>query len=276
MIVRFNSIFEHLFDGLLYPLREWSPWVALIALSLATAICMLLVYRAVSDQNGIRTAKNRIAAHLLEIRLYQNNMPVTFRAQGNILWWNLKYLLHSLKPMLIMIVPLVLVIIQLDLRFGLSPLAPGKSTILKLRLNQGRQPSQIVATIEPLPGLKVETPPLRIDGEREVSWRLKADAPGVYTIAVRISKETQTKRLVVGPAALVAIPSARVDSHFFNLLMNPGEPPVSELSAVESIEIGYSPKRLILFGWHIHWLVAFFVLSVVFGFALKGVFHVQI
>ena len=31
-----------------------------------------------------------------------------------------------------------------------------------------------------------------------------------------------------------------------------------------------------VFGWNIHWLVYFFVLSLAFGFAFKGVFGVQI
>jgi hypothetical protein len=276
MIGSFNSIFGRLFDVALYPFQRYNPWVAMVGLSLITAVIMLLVYRAVSDQDGIRRTKNRIAAHLLEIRLYQNNMPVTFRAQGSILWWNLKYLLHSMKPMLVMIVPLVLVILQLDLRFGQFPLAPGESTVLKVRLQQSQRPSQVEAKIEPTSGIEVETPPLRIDGEQEISWRLKAKESSVYTLAIRINDQIISKRLVVGHAGLAPVSSARVSSRFFDLLMNPGEPPFIDSSVVKSIEIRYSPGHLAFFGWNIHWLVAFFVLSVLFGFALKGAFKVQI
>jgi hypothetical protein len=276
MIGSFNTVLGHLFEGALYPFQGLNPWAAIVVLSLITAIIMLLVYRAVSDQNGIRTAKDRIAAHLLEIRLYQNNMPVTFRAQGNILWWNLKYLLHAMRPMLIMIVPLVLVIIHLDMRFGLSPLAPGDSTSINMKLQQGRQPSQVEARIEPSAGIEVETLPLRIDNDRQVIWRLKAKTPGIHSLAIRVNEETVAKKVVVGRTSLDPVPSARVGSRFFDLLLNPGEPPLAESSAVQSIEIVYPPKSLILFGWHIHWLVAFFVLSVLFGFALKDLFKVQI
>jgi hypothetical protein len=31
-----------------------------------------------------------------------------------------------------------------------------------------------------------------------------------------------------------------------------------------------------LFGRHLHWLVVYFVLSIIFGFAFKGVFKVEI
>jgi hypothetical protein len=31
-----------------------------------------------------------------------------------------------------------------------------------------------------------------------------------------------------------------------------------------------------VYKWHVHWLVVVFVLSIVFGFALKGLFRVEI
>jgi hypothetical protein len=276
MIGSFNSICGSLLDAILYPIRNLNPWIAITALSLLAAIALLLVYRALSDQKGIRTAKNRIAAHLLELRLYQDNMPVTFRAQGSILWWNLKYLQHTIRPVIVMIVPLAFFLIQIDARFGRAPFAPGDTIMVKLRLKQGYRPSQVDAKIEPFPGSAAETPPLRIDSEREIDWRLQAKEPGIRALTVLINDEILTKRLVVGPAAMAAVSPARVGSPWYELLLNPCEPPLPESSAVQSIEIGYPPNRLIFLGWHIHWLVAFFVLSVLLGFSLQRLFKVEI
>jgi hypothetical protein len=276
MISAFNSVLGRFFDVILYPLRALNPWVAIALLSLLTAVIMLLVYRVVSNQDGIKKTRNRIAAHLLEIRLYQNNMPVTFRAQGSILWWNLKYLMHAMKPMLVLVIPLVLAIINLDLRFGTSPLAPGDSTVVALKLRPGYQPSQVPAQIKTPAGIEVATPPLRIDGEREVDWRLKAKEPGTHLLDIRVGDEVLAKSIVVGNPTLDAVQSARVGPGIFNLLLNPGEPPLPGSSAVQSIAISYPHKNLVLFGFHIHWLVAFFVLSVLFGLGLKGFFKVQI
>ncbi|MBP1607939.1 MAG: hypothetical protein H6Q04_174 [Acidobacteria bacterium] len=276
MVSSFNSVFGRLFDAILYPFHDLNPWIAILAFSLITAIFMLLVYRALSDQEGIRTAKNRIAAHLLELRLYQDNIPATFRAQGNILRWNVKYLRHSIVPVLAMIAPLVLILIQLDARFGQAPLAPGETAILKMRLKQEYRPSQVDAAILPLTGSADETPPLRIDSEREINWRLTANDPGIHTLTVRVNHEILTKRLVVGPAAMAAVSSSRVGGPWYDILLNPSEPPIPESSAVRKIEIGYPAYRFILFGWRIHWLVAFFVLSVLLGFALKRIFRVEI
>lgn len=227
MIGTFNSALGHLFDFILYPFRGLSPWIAMAVLSLITAVFMLLVYRLVSNQAGIRMAKKRIAAHLLELRLYKDSLPVTFKAQGSILRWNLRYILHSMKPMLIMIVPLVLAIIQLDLRFGYGPLEPGATAILKVRLNEGRLPSSVIADAGTSSGFVVETPPLRIDPEREVNWRLRAATPGIHDLKIRIGKDIVAKRIVVGTAGVSGVSPARVGSYWLDELLNPGEKPIS-------------------------------------------------
>ena len=57
----------------------------MMAVSLLTALLMLFVFQLTSNQAGIRRAKDRIKAHLLELRLFKDNMRVTLWAQGGIL-----------------------------------------------------------------------------------------------------------------------------------------------------------------------------------------------
>ena len=45
---------------------------------------------------------------------------------------------------------------------------------------------------------------------------------------------------------------------------------------VTSIEVAYAERRLPFLGLRLHWLVAYFALSVVIGFALKRPFKVEI
>ncbi len=40
--------------------------------------------------------------------------------------------------------------------------------------------------------------------------------------------------------------------------------------------IGYPPLDLSLFGWSVNWLIFFFILSLVSGFAFRGVLGVEI
>jgi len=250
--------------------------VAMTALSLLTALLMLLVYRLTSNQQRIRAVKDKIIAHLLEMRLYRDSLRITFRAQGNILWYNLKYLGHSARPMLVMIVPLVLAIIHIDQWFGYESLNPGEAAIVKVRLKEGCQPSHEIVSVESSPGFIIETSALRIDKEGEVDWRLRATEPGSWDLIVMVNNQAVAKRIVVGGRSLSRISPAKVARNWIDQLVNPGEAAISATSAVKMIEIGYPARRMAVFGWRLHWLIVYLVLSVVFGFALKGLFKVEV
>ena len=75
---------------------------------------------------------------------------------------------------------------------------------------------------------------------------------------------------------LSKISAVKPGSSFLDEIFNPGEKPLPKKLGIKSIEVAYPAQRMSLFGWRIHWLVAFFALSIIFGFAFKGVFKVEI
>ena len=76
-------------------------------------------------------------------------------------------------------------------------------------------------------------------------------------------------------AGIVRVSPSRVEPGWLDLILHPAEPPIAEASAVESIRIDYPSQWMNLFGWHLHWLVVYFALSVLFGLGLKGVLRVE-
>ena len=77
-----NRLLGSLFDLLFLPFRSLNPWAGMIFISLLTGLLMLLIYRWTSNQAGIRRVKDKIKAHLLELRLYKDNMGVTMKARA--------------------------------------------------------------------------------------------------------------------------------------------------------------------------------------------------
>lgn len=280
----FNTVINNIFGVLFYPFRSLNPWFAMTFISLLTAVLMLIVFRLTSNQEGISRVKNLIKAHLLEIRLFKDNMSASFRAQGNILRLNLKYIGYTLKPLLVMIVPLVLILIQLNLWFGHSALKPGDQTILKVKLSQGVNPLDTELKVRPSSSFSIESPPLRIEENREINWRLRAAGDkGHHTLTLTSGDIQVSKSIAVDLESLHKISTVRTGKKFFDQLFNPGEPPLPENAPISSIEIGYSEKKFSLFGWKIGsflgvpgWLWVYFILSVIFAFALKGLFKVNI
>lgn len=272
----FNLVFGKIFEIIFLPFRSLSPWVGMVIISFLTSLLMLFIFRWTSNQEGIRKVKNRIKAHLLELRLFKDSLSVSLKAQGDILRANLKYIAYSAKPMLVMIIPIILILIQLNLWFAARSLVPGEMAILKVKLDKGQNPLQINMTIEPSSAFRIETPALRMEEEREINWRLRAREKGNHLLQLKIDNQIVTKKVSIAQKPFSPISRLKVRRKFIDELFNPGEAPLPRNFPLKSIEITYPGQRLNLFGWHIHWLIVFFVLSIAFGFAFKGVFKVEI
>jgi len=270
-----NFVLREILHFLFLPFSSLSPWVALSVISLLTGLLILAIYKLVSDQHGLKATKDKIKAYLLELRLFADDFSVSLRAQAKLLFWNLKYLLHALRPLAVIIIPLFFLLSHLHLWFAWEPLTPGETTIVKIKLKENVNPLAVQAKLEPTAGYEVETPPLRIESEREICWRIRALRPGKYEIKISFDGQWLSKELIIGRHSLVRLSSIRPSSGFFQQLLAPGEKPLPT-SFLEKIEVKYPPRRFALFGLKMHWLVAYFILSIMAGLILKKPLKVEI
>jgi hypothetical protein len=271
-----NLLMNGLFAFFFLPFHTLDPWVGMIFISLLTGLLMLFIFRWTSNQAGIRQVKDKIKAHLLELRLFKDSMDVTLRAQGQILRANLRYIAYSTKPMLVMIVPLLLILAQLNAWFGYRALDVGEAALLKVKLEAGMDPLELEWKLETSPGVAVETPPLRIEQEREIDWRIRARSAGEFKVILKMGEQSASKKVVVAGPPLARVSPLRVKRSLWREFFNPGEKPLPASFPVESIEVIYAARRLNVLGVRLHWLIAYFGLSIIFGFALKRPFKVEI
>jgi len=272
----FNSVFGKIFVLLFYPFRSMSPWIGMILISFLTALLVLFVYRFTSNQQGIREVKNKIKAHLLELWLFKDSLSLTLKAQGKILRYNSKYIGYSSKPLLVMIIPLILILIQLSLWFGYQTLDPGQKAILVVKLKEGQNPLNIDIAVEPSSGIDIEIPPIRIEEEGEINWRLHAKEKGIHDLTLIIDGRRITKEVAVNQKALSRISPAKVRRNFIDELFHPKEAPLPGNLSIKKIEVKYPSKSMNLFGWNLPWWLAYFALAIIFGFTFKGIFKVEI
>ncbi len=148
---------------------------------------------------------------------------------------------------------------------------------MKVRLHDtnelSKKDNKIVLTV-PL-GLSMETPPLRIDGSKEIYWRIRADREGVYDLGFRVHNMEVKKKVFVTPKITRLSPET-FKGGIVNSFLYPGEPSLTEGTVLESIKVTYPSAKISLFGWNIHWLVLFFILTLIFGFVLMKPFKVRI
>ena len=277
---RFNAITSALFDPLLAPFGEEHAWFDLLFWSVAGGIVALIVYKYVSNQGGIQRTKNAIKVHLLEIRLFKEDIGAVLAATAKILLKNALYLGHNILPMLVMIVPMMTILFQLEARYAHDPLPVGSVNLLILKLDR-RQPDvpdtatglAAAVRLEIPDGLSLDAPPVRT-AEGEIAWRLRAERPGDHVLAIHVGDRIVEKRVAVGgpPRKVPVLRTKGLEG-----LLYPGEPGLPGDSPVQSARLEYPARDL---GWlpggEMGVLATFFGLSILSGFALKGLFGVTL
>lgn len=272
-----NIIFNFFFDILFYPFRSVDSIYGLCAISFLTTIIVLPIFKYTSNQDGIKRVKARIMGHILELRLFKDDIRIILSAQKDILKFNMIYLRYTLRPLMLMMIPMVVIIIHTTVRYEYRPLHPGESAIVKVKLHNPNELSEkdrsVVLTATE--GLCIETPPLRIDGGKETYWRIKAEGEGVFKLRFHTLDMEVEKRVFVSEKVTRLSPKM-LKSGFANSFLYPGEPSIPAGTALDSILVAYPHAKIKLFGWNIHWLILFFILTLGFGFVLMKPLKVSI
>ena len=116
---------------------------------------------------------------MYEIRLYRDDLLTIFAAQMGIVRETMTYFRLSMVPMLWMMLPIVIIISQLQFQYGYESLEPGQNVLVKVELTE--EAAERVAetdgadvSLEVPDGVRLETPLVWIPSLREAGWRIAA------------------------------------------------------------------------------------------------------
>lgn len=232
----------------------------LIPISILAGVAILLVFRYTSDQAAVRRAKGIAQAHLLEFRLFMDDPVLVLRAQRDLVVANLRFLKLMLRPFLWMLVPMGLLLAVLEAFYGHAPLRVGDAAIVTAKVKDAAASLTLQAPDE----IAVETPPVHVLTERQVSWRIRPQRAVTTDLQILDNGQAVTKRISAGNG--IHFLSERRGS-LLSLLLYPTEPPLSG-HEIEWIEIRYPPAVIL----HLHWLIWFLAISGVTAFALRRPF----
>ncbi|NJL26524.1 MAG: hypothetical protein HC897_00950 [Thermoanaerobaculia bacterium] len=236
-----NAFLRTLFDALLAPFRGLHPLWGLAAVSLVIAIGMLLVFKWTSNQKALETVKRRIHASLFEIRLFNDDFRAIFRAQFDILRHNLHYVSLSLVPLLWMIVPLVLVMAQLQFHYGYKGLELGQPVLLKVELKDKGQATRPNVELQAPSGIKVEAGPVWIPAEGELAWRIAAEQQATSSSASPSTGRPTPRPCESETTSCVARPCAPMRA--FSTSCSTGRGPAPRRSADQGHRARLPPRR---------------------------------
>ena len=271
----FNRTLGLATDLVMAPLRGLSPSISLLVLSAALGLLLLLLFRLTSNQAAIGSLRRRMAAHLLEFRLFQHSLGIQWSSLSRMLLANLIYLKVATRPLLLMLVPLGLVLIQLNQWYGYHPLKPDETAVVALKLaGEGLDLSRV--RLETGDGLELVGRPLRIPHAGEVNWSIRPQRQGTHRLTFLFESRQVQKEIVTSSQGLARVSAVTPARDFWDVLQHPGEPPLPPDSFAERISVDYPARRIDLLGWETHWVVFLLIVSTLTALAFKRLLRVQI
>jgi hypothetical protein len=250
-----------------------APSGIVIGISLIIGLVMVIVFGYTSDQKAIRVAKDRLKAHLLALRLFQDQIQVVLRSYGRIVLATGRYLRLAFKPLLFVIIPMTFLIVQLDRYLGSVPLAIGQAFLVKARIDNPDSLNQ--ASLQLPEGLTVTAPPVHVPARNEVAWRLVADKAGEYVVKVQVADQLFSKCVIVG-SGLERLSPVRLRGKLWERIFVSGEPALPQNRVVEAIDVHYPDRHIAFAGLDWNWIWLFFILSLAAGFLFKSILGIEI
>lgn len=267
-----NTILGYLFEVVMIPFRQW-PITGLVLISIVASVGILLIFKRVSNQDRIDAVKRRIQASLFEIRLFNDDLRAIMRSQVDILRHNFSYLRLQLVPLVFILPPVILLMAQLQPYYGYEGLEIGESVLVKAQMRSPSSANGAGFTLDDKPavtldvptGLKLETPGVWVPSKGELVWRMSADQAGEYELQFEIGGQKYSKSVRVTDRTVRRSP--RRVSSLADQFLYPVEDPLPKTAPFRSLSVTYpeDPEVLLM----PRWMWIFFVLTIVFAFALR-------
>ncbi|MEZ5331812.1 MAG: hypothetical protein R2991_07110 [Thermoanaerobaculia bacterium] len=264
-----NALLRRVVDASLAPFMDMPSWVGIAVVTLVVTLVAMPVIKWTLNPAWSDRMKSRLYAAIFELRLFNDSLRATFRALFDMLRWTAGYLGVWTMPILILGVFMFPLFAHLHAHWGYKGLVPGEETVLTAHLAEtgGAKPD---VTLSAPDGVTVETPSLWIASRGELLWRLRADAPGQYQLALEVDGQRADKTVTVATGSERRSPAR--PRGFLGQLLYPSEPPLPA-GPVEEVSLEYEETSTFLLV--LTWCWILILLSIPIAFALKKPFGVE-
>ncbi|MGH9616543.1 MAG: hypothetical protein ACRD28_07350 [Acidobacteriaceae bacterium] len=252
--------------------------ISLTAIGILTGLAILPVFARFSDTDGLSLAKRKIRAALYEFRLFGDEPRLVFRAQLQLLLWNVRYLGLILKPAAVVIVPVVILMAMMDTVYGHRALNVGENTLVTAQMADGVDLNAISPQLTGT-NVAIETPSVRMPGLHQVVWGVRTTGVGrdrLFFSAPGNGADPTTVATAIDAGPGVRMISERRVGSIWEWLVYPGQRLLPHNGPFQWVAIQYPDAEVDLFGFGIPWIVWFIAVSWITVFALRKRFGVII
>ena len=235
------------FRTALLPLSGHEAIVSVAVLGIIAGVFLFLSFRKFANLAAIRTLRRQLWGHLLGLYLFGDDPLLAVRSLFQLAKANLLLLAHTLPPLLVIAPFAALMIVHLNEFFTRTALENGGPTVLTVRLRSS--PDHV--SFEAPSWIQVDSPPVHVAADNEISWRIRARAAGHGLVKLSVGNEIVTKQVDARPAPRY-FAKARAAS-LAGSLLHPAEERLPA-GAIEYIYLSQAPATITCVGLTMHWI----------------------
>lgn len=277
LIHQFGQGVAWLLAVLLEPMRFFAPIWGLLIVSLLSGVLLLIIYGRVSNQKAIKKVKRRIHAALLEAILFRHDLPLSLKAQLKMLGNAGLYFLYAIPPLLVLTIPCLAIMAELNLRYGLRGFEGKESGVLSLQL----EPDFDLKQVSLVAGAEINiSPPVRVSSSNQIFWRIQPNKQQnssdlERSLQIRVGDEQLINQRIQIGAKPARITNTAFKEWWWSFLY-PSETFLPTNSKIRQIQLEYPERSFKLLGFELHWVAVFLIFSLISGLAASKVLKIEV
>lgn len=229
------------------------PLVALTIITILLSLVMTLVYKWMTDQTQMKLLREDLKKYQKQVKENKDNTDKLLDLQKKVMDINLQYMMQSLKPMAVTMLPVLLVFSWLSGHYAYEPLYPGQDFSVEVAAAPGITGHVVL-----------DAPELTVDqAEKELvdgkaNWKIKGKE-GEYFLSIKTQGNEYNKEILITPQQQYATPQAKISD-----------------GILDTISVQMKPLTVLnLFGWELGWLGTYILFSVLFTVMWRKMLDVQ-
>lgn len=240
-----------IFHPLLKPLLSLQPALAILIISVTTSLIVTILQKYVTNQEVIKNSKERQKKIRQEIQKHKNDPEKMMKLNKESMEASLPMFKETFKVTAITMIPFFLIFAWLSAHFAYYPLNPNEAFSITADVK-----NQETAILEILPQEKVQilTAVNKSIVDKKATWNLSGEA-GEYTLRITAGNSMVERDLIIGD-----VYSTQKSAHS---------------SDISRITIGNKSRKVDVFGFQMHWLVAYIIFSLATTISARKLLNVH-
>lgn len=251
------AFLDPIFNPLLGPLLNWSPFWGIFFLSLVISFIIILAYKYFSNQSEMKRLKEEQKEYQKKFKELKDKPEEMIKLQKEAMGKNFEYMKHSFKPTLITMLPILLIFGWMTAHLSFEPIYPGETySVTAFFKEEIAGEAKIIVDNE----TQLFSPEVQ-KADKSITWNMKS-SEGERFFTVKLGEQEQTKKVLISKQ-LDTEPAMNLYDH----------------SDITQIKINYNKLRPLgptfsLFGWQPGWLGLYIIFSLLFSLLLRKVFNI--